>query len=182
MCGLTPAIKLTYANPVTATSVIWIDLRHKQHKRPGAHLKRFFCAYRFPMVGCVGASSDAAVLVPAKVNPAQPATLLLLDLNHGGSSETHKETIMSTPLFVPRGDITPAECHDYIRIYAFQAQALTQLVSNTFSNCRAGEDYSDTQDQLGWALWALNDLLRAQIALCERLEGVGFTTKESPHV
>lgn len=166
---LTPAIKLTYANPVTATSVIWISLQHK-NERPSAHLKRFFCAYCF-MVGCVGASSDAAVLVPAKANPAQPATLLI-SLKHGGSSETNEITIMSTPLFVPRGDITPAECRDYVRIYAFQAQALTRLIDDALTESVAGEISKDTQDQLGWALWALSDVLRAQIALCERLEGV----------
>lgn len=79
---------------------------------------------------------------------------------------------MSTPLFVPRGDITPAECRDYIRIYAFQAHALTQLINDAVDNCQVGDVSPDIKDHLGWAFWALSDVLRAQIALCERVEGV----------
>ena len=151
---------------IAAKSAVWVDLQHKQHKRPGAHLKRFFCAHNLSMVGCVGASSDAAVLVPAKVNPAQPATLLLLDLNLGGSPETHKDTIMT--VFVIRDGISDKECREQIRIYAFQAHALTQLINDAVDNCQVGDVSPDIKDHLGWAFWALSDVLRAQIALCER--------------
>lgn len=78
--------------------------------------------------------------------------------------------IMSTPLFVPRGDITPAECRDYVRIYAFQAQALTRLIDDALIESVAGEISKETHDRLGWVLWVLSDVLHAQIALCERLE------------
>jgi hypothetical protein len=77
---------------------------------------------------------------------------------------------MSTSLFVLRDGISPKECRDSIRIYAFQAQALTQLINETLSNCCIGAISADTHDRLGWALWALSDVLGAQVALCERLE------------
>lgn len=179
MCGLTPAIKLTYANSIAVKPAVGFD---SSFKNTGAQAPSnpsvlfcfiapeglFYGGVRGETFGSAGLSTS----VRRSVNPAYAVTNSIDSEWCRFVTNEQLVTLMSTPLFVPRGDITPAECRDYVRIYAFQAQALTQLVSNTFSNCRAGEDYSDTQDQLGWALWALNDLLRAQIALCERLEGV----------
>lgn len=180
---LTPAIKLTYAYPIAVKPAVGFSSLNRLHRAPAPSnlLGAFFISAPegFPYGGVRGETFGSAGLSASghrSANPTYAVTILISSEWCRFGVNQIETTSMSTPLFVPRGDISPAECHDYIRIYAFQAQALTQLVSNTFSNCRAGEDYSDTQDQLGWALWALNDLLRAQIALCERLEGGGFTT------
>lgn len=154
---------------IAAQSAVWVDLQHEQ-ERSSAHLKRFFCAHNLSMVGCVRASSDAAALLPAKVNLAQPATLLLLDLNDGGSSQQQEIIIMSA-LFVLKDGISDKECREQIRIYAFQAHALTQLINDAVDNCQVGDVSPDIKDHLGWAFWALSDVLRAQIALCERVSG-----------
>ena len=180
MCGLTPAIKLTYANSITAKSVVGFSSSNSLTgvQAPSNLLGAFFISAPegFPYGGVRGEAFGLAGLSACgrrSANPAYAVTILISsEWCRFGIVQTTGTTLMSTPLFVPRGDITPAECRDYIRIYAFQAQALTQLVSNTFSNCRAGAISKDTQDQLGWALWALSDVLRAQIALCEQLEGV----------
>lgn len=181
MCGLTPAIKLTYAYPIAVKPAVGFRSLNtiQGAQAPISSVLFLFVAPEVLLFGSVRGEtfgSAGFALCCRSANPAHAATNLFRSELWQWWFNQHKVTIMSTPLFVPRGDITPAECRDYVRIYAFQAQALTRLIDDALIESVAGEISKDTQDQLGWALWALSDVLRAQIALCERLEGVGFTT------
>lgn len=139
-----------------------------KHERNGAHLKRFFCAYRFSMVGCAGATSVAPVLVPGNANLAQPATLLLR-INHGGSSETHENIIMSE-LFVLRGDITPTHCREQIQCLNEQMLVLHEVLS-TYTESRELIAQPEQFNKFGWLLCILGSLLEQQRMLCERVTG-----------
>lgn len=180
---LTPAIKLTYAYPIAVKPAVGFSSLNRLHSAPAPSnlLGAFFISAPegFPYGGVRGETFGSAGLSASghrSANPTYAVTILISSKWCRFGVNQIETTSMSTPLFVPRGDITPAECRDYVRIYAFQAQALTRLIDDALTESVAGEISKDTQDQLGWALWALSDVLRAQIALCERLEGVGFTT------
>lgn len=77
---------------ITTIVVIGIDLLNISRATTSAHPKCFF--YACFMVGCMGAPRGAPSLVNGKVNPVQPATLLI-DLNGGSFYKLHENTIMS---------------------------------------------------------------------------------------
>lgn len=162
--SLTPAINLTYANPIAAQSASRFRILSEQ-ERSGAQLKRFFCAHTFSMVGCVGAASVAPALLPGNANPAQPATLLLR-INHGGSSQQQEIIIMSA-LFVLRDGISPQECREQIHFLNEQALVLIDSIT-AYTECRNTLTIPENFQAVGWLLWTLGELLERQNALCER--------------
>lgn len=158
---LTPAINLTYANPITAKSVVRFRILSKQ-ERTSAHLKRFFCACLFSMVGCVGASSDAPALLPGNANPAQPATLLLR-INHGGSSQ--QQEIITMNVFTVRDAATLPELAEHASIRAVQVQALAETITNLSD---APENFQDRRQfvRISNLMWLLEDLLPQHAEVC----------------
>lgn len=171
---LTPAIKIAYAYSIAAQSAVGFDslqiIQGAQAPKTSV-LFLFVAPEDFPFGSVHGETFGSAgfALCCRSVNPVHAATNLFDSGLWQWWFNQHKVTIMSA-LFVLKDGISPKECREQIRIYAFQAHALTQLINDAVDNCQVGDVSPDIKDHLGWAFWALSDVLRAQIVLCERVE------------
>lgn len=151
---LTPATKIAYANPIAAKSAVGFS---SSFKNTGAQAPSnpsvlflfapeglFYGGMRGETFGSAGLSTS----VRRSANPAYAVTNLFSSEWCRFVTNEQLVTLMST-LFVLRDGISPKECRDYIRIYAFQAQALTQLIDEALGNCCTGEISTDIHDRLG---------------------------------